>query len=304
MEEKSETGTLVSVYMPTHQRGELVSRAIDSVLNQTYKNIELIVCVDGRHDETIKILDEYCNKDSRVSYIINETSHGACFARNRCIEQARGDFITGIDDDDEFTLDRVELFLQYANTMNIDIICAGRLYRNNKETIVGDIYEGSITLDMLGSRNLIGNQIFTKSEYLKALNGFDVDFPAWQDYDMWYRLIQKFGDCYKIKKPTYIFNVDDDRPRITTGSKSYLGYMLFLEKHKNNLTKNNVKELAVQDIINRGQEISLVDIFKNFTIYNLGLYSRYKLKKIKFLKDIYKKISTKKRFNNTDAEIK
>ena len=131
-----------------------------------------------------------------------------------------------------------------------------------------------------------------------------MDFPAWQDYDMWYRLIQRFGDCYKIKKPTYIFNVDDDRPRITTGSKSYLGYTLFLEKHKNNLTKNNVKELAVQDIINRGQEISLVDIFKNFTIYNLGLYCRYKLKKIKLLKDIYKKISAKKRFNNTDAEIK
>lgn len=105
----NEVMPLVTVYMPTHNRGALIRRAIDSVLNQTYKNLELIICSDGSTDETVDILQEYCDKDPRISYVVNETSQGACYSRNRCIERAKGEFITGLDDDDEFTANRIEL---------------------------------------------------------------------------------------------------------------------------------------------------------------------------------------------------
>lgn len=293
----NEVMPLVTVYMPTHNRGALIRRAIDSVLNQTYKNLELIICSDGSTDETVDILQEYCDKDPRISYVVNETSQGACYSRNRCIERAKGEFITGLDDDDEFTANRIELFIERHLLEGRNILSASRLYRNDNETRVGDIFEGEITCEMLGSANLIGNQLFTKTEYIKSAGGFDTEFPAWQDYDMWYRLVSQFGSCYKLSEPTYIFYVDDNRPRITTGSRAYAGYRMFIEKHMSTLNNKQLKNLYFQDILNRSQPVTLQSLLKNITKTNFKIYLKEKLKKLSFAKKIHALVSRKRIFS-------
>ncbi|CAM3607037.1 glycosyltransferase [Rouxiella silvae] len=293
----SDSNPLVSVYMPTHNRGVLIARAIDSVLNQTYKNIELIICSDGSTDETVEVLQQYTEKDPRVSYVVNETSRGACFARNRCIELAKGDFITGLDDDDEFTEDRIKIFVDFHFSSKKDILTATRFYKNDAKINVGDIYQGDITSEMLGNANLIGNQVFTKTAYLRELGGFDINFPAWQDYDMWYRLVYRFGNCFKLSQPTYIFYVDENRPRITTGSRAYAGYRMFIEKHANTLSKEQHKSLFFQDLMNRGQAITLISLLNNFTVTNAKVYLKEKLKHIALIKLIYSLISKKRTFS-------
>jgi len=294
--EFSNSKPLVSIYMPTHNRGGLITRAIDSVLNQTYQNIELIICSDGSTDETVEILKEYSNKDLRVRYVINDIPRGACFSRNRCIELAKGEFITGLDDDDEFTKDRIEIFMNFYSLTKKDILTATRFYKDNSSIKVGDIYEGYITLEMMGSANWIGNQVFTKTSYLQDLNGFDIDFPAWQDYDMWYRLVHKFGDCYKLSKPTYIFYVDEDRPRITTGSRAYTGYCMFIEKHMNTLSKRQLDNLFFQDLINRGQKLKLKDLLTRFSYFNVKFFLKEHLRRISLIKKIYSIASKKRKF--------
>jgi len=278
---------LVTVYMPTHNRGDLIRKAIDSVLNQTYKNIELIICNDGSSDHTSSILEEYSSKDNRVRYLTNETSKGACFSRNRCIEIARGDFITGIDDDDEFTDKRIEIFLNAFRVMGHSILSASRIYKDQSNEKLGDLFEGKIDIKMLGDANMIGNQLFTKTSYIRSLHGFDANFPAWQDYDMWYRLVKKYGYCFKLSEPTYIFYVDEDRPRITTGSRAHAGYLMFIDKHKASLSKSNFKSLYVQDLINRGQPITFNDLSKHLTYLNLKIFIKYKLKSYYFITRLY-----------------
>ena len=97
---------LITVYIPTHNRSILLKRAVDSVLRQTYENFEIIICDDGSSDNTADYLVDLASRDHRVKFIRNNEPKGACFSRNRCIELAKGEFITGLDDDDEFVENR------------------------------------------------------------------------------------------------------------------------------------------------------------------------------------------------------
>src|SRR5690606_21493496 len=103
---------LVTVYIPTYNRLNLLRLAVVSVLNQDYENIELIVVDDGSSDGTVEFLSVLSAKESGVRYLVNEKNAGACVSRNRAIEIARGEFVTGLDDDDYFFPERIRLFVE------------------------------------------------------------------------------------------------------------------------------------------------------------------------------------------------
>lgn len=91
---------LVSIIMPTFNAGSTIKDAIQSILNQTYKNWELIITDDCSSDNTLEILREYACADSRIKFIRNETNSGAGFSRNRSIDAAKGKYIAFLDADD------------------------------------------------------------------------------------------------------------------------------------------------------------------------------------------------------------
>ena len=97
----------VSVIIPTHNRGEMLRRAIDSVLSQTYKDFELIIVSDGSADETDKVIVSYT--DPRIRFLKHDKSRGASAARNTGIRASIGQYIAFLDDDDEWTLDKLEV---------------------------------------------------------------------------------------------------------------------------------------------------------------------------------------------------
>ena len=97
---------LVSCVIPTYNRAEFVKRAIDSVLNQTYENIEVIVVDDGSQDNTREVVLSI--KDKRVRYIRLHRNFGVSFARNIGIENSTGDFIAFLDSDDYFLPEKIE----------------------------------------------------------------------------------------------------------------------------------------------------------------------------------------------------
>ncbi|PLL70465.1 hypothetical protein CWN62_29695, partial [Klebsiella pneumoniae] len=88
---------LVTIYIPTYNRLELLKRALNSVVNQTYKNLEIIVVDDNSSDGTQEFLKNFSKKDPRVSYILKTDNSGACVSRNLAIDKANGLFITGLD---------------------------------------------------------------------------------------------------------------------------------------------------------------------------------------------------------------
>lgn len=266
MENSNNSEPLVSVYIPTHNRATLLKKAVSSIFFQSYRNIEILICDDGSTDNTKSTVDDLkASSPFPIIYIKNESPMGACNARNRCISAASGEYITGLDDDDQFTKDRISIFIHEACINGRDIISANHEFSDGKTLKKGPAYSGEITFDDMKYKNHIGNQIFTKTKYIREIGGFDEDLPAWQDYDAWFRLLKKHGNSFRVSASTYIVNVDHGGNRISTSSKAYKGHLMFLEKHALELSENQVKSLRLMDLINRGQKVPFSFIVKNIS---------------------------------------
>src|SRR5437868_7134370 len=97
----------VSVIIPTYNRGKLITRAVNSVLNQTFNDFEIIIVDDGSKDETKNILMPYQNqKKNRIKYFYQE-NRGISAARNRGIKESTGEYIAFLDSDDEWVSDKL-----------------------------------------------------------------------------------------------------------------------------------------------------------------------------------------------------
>lgn len=199
---------LVSVIIPTYKRARaFLKRAIDSVLAQTYGNIEVIVVDDNGLSETekyreevTKVLDAY--EDKRIVYIQNEENLGVSLSRNRGIQQARGAYITFLDDDDCYLPNKIQHQLTYMIEHELEVCFSDLIYHNQSEDVVDVRIHDKLTSldqkDLLAyhlTRHITGTPTFMYRKYvLEQLGGFPNQSIAEE-----YQLMQKTIESgYKI----------------------------------------------------------------------------------------------------------
>ena len=112
---------LVSIIMPVYNSEKYLSKAIESVLNQNYKNLELIAVNDGSTDNSLKILEEFEKKDTRLK-ILNKKNGGISSARNYGLKYAKGEYICFIDNDDEYDSNLLSDNIKLIDEKNTDIL--------------------------------------------------------------------------------------------------------------------------------------------------------------------------------------
>ncbi|WP_448246080.1 glycosyltransferase [Thalassotalea agariperforans] len=263
--------TLVTVYMPTKNRLPLLKRAINSVLAQTHNNIELIIVDDGSTDGTVDYLAELSVTNEKVRYFSNVISEGACAARNKAILAAKGTFVTGLDDDDEFTHDRIEKLLSAYDDEYSFVTSAQWWDHGKRRTLLGG-KEQLITFNDQLNQNFATNQVLVKKQKIIDAGLFDVDFPACQDWEMWTRLTQKFGVALKIASPTYIIHAGHNEPRITFSTNRINGFELYYQRYSSYMSKAN--KVAFQ--------LKLIEAKKTPLSFSLGvrLFSPHSYKKV------------------------
>lgn len=209
----------VTVYITTFNRLALLKRAIESVLNQSHQNIELIVADDGSTDGTQEYLRQQQEHAKLIAICNDGGSKGACYGRNRAIEMAQGRFITGLDDDDYFEPWRIQTFLLKWQEFEVSGIQFSALF----DSVIEHRKYGKVhcyeTLQVshmsLRKANLVGNQVFTSAERLKSIEGFDELMPALQDWDTWLRLSKAHGDLLNINTFSYVQIHDHGGARIS-----------------------------------------------------------------------------------------
>ena len=111
---------LISVIIPVYQAEKYVKRCLDSVLNQTYKNLEIILINDGSTDKSVEIIESYAKSDDRIT-LLHQENQGAGAARNLGLEIAKGDYIGFVDSDDWIERDMYEYLFNIAERENADI---------------------------------------------------------------------------------------------------------------------------------------------------------------------------------------
>lgn len=257
---------LVTVYMPTKNRLGLLKRAVKSVLSQSYRNFELIVINDGSTDDgkTLSWLDELSAKEPRLKVINEKQSLGACGARNKAISSALGQYITGLDDDDEFLPNRLEVLVENYDP-KYSFISHGVMWFYGKRGKVIDAKGGVITLNDILNYNYATNQVFTETQKLKAIGGFDVRFKACQDYDTWTRLILEFGHAKMLKGYSYIQHQGHEEERITTLKNKAIGYAQYFEKHHCEMTEKNKVNHAFLKLVSQRQRYSVFAFIKQLS---------------------------------------
>lgn len=280
---------LISVYLPTHNRADLVGRAVNSVLAQDYPNFELIIVNDASCDGTKEMLETFYGHHSKVHLVHLDESNGACYARNVAINQAKGELITGLDDDDEFLPHRLSsLYDRYDNEYSF--VCSGYIWDYGHKTKERFVNERKIDLNDILSLNEASNQVLVKASRLKEIGGFDSNLVSCQDYDLWVRLINKYGDAFRIKLATYIAHVGHEKERISNRKNRLLGYMQFFEKHKNLMTEKNITNQNFLRIVANEEKLTSIGLLHQINAGYPILKLRYFLSsRFRFLSDVRKR---------------
>jgi len=182
---------MVTVLMTTYNCGEYISQAIKSVLNQTYKNFELLIIDDGSTDKTQEIVKGF--KDDRIRYI-NRDHYGRSASLNFGLKNASNDVIALMDADDISDIERLEKQLKsYSNGQNEIIFTAAAYFKNSKILFTGDIntteQEFYYNLALHGPYNN-STSIFNRNHIL-YYGGYNEKLTQSEDHDLWLRLKDK-----------------------------------------------------------------------------------------------------------------
>ena len=179
----------VSVIIPTYNRSWCLSEAIDSVLSQTFQDMELIVVDDGSTDETPALLSRY---DDRLR-CLRQTNRGVSVARNHGIQAANGALIAFLDSDDLWQPDKLARQVDFFDRQPDALICqteetwirrgvrVNPKHRHRKPS--GWIFEPSLALCLVSP-----SAVMMRRELLEEMGGFDESLPACEDYDLWLRV--------------------------------------------------------------------------------------------------------------------
>lgn len=189
----------VSVIIPTYNRGSLISRAVESVLAQTFTDYELIVVDDGSTDQTQQVLAKF---KKRIRYIFQENS-GVSAARNHGIREATGEYIAFLDSDDYWIPDKLSQQVKVLdNHLNFGIVYTRMPIINENGDVVGMKPSGisgqnfEELLEVWG--DIPTSTVMTRKECFEKAGLFDTELNTMEDIDMWLR-IARFYDLFEIK---------------------------------------------------------------------------------------------------------
>lgn len=248
---------LVSIIMPAYNAEKFISKSIESVLQQTYPNWELLVINDGSIDNTSNIVNSF--NDSRIK-LIEQDNSGVSKARNTGIANSTGEFIAFLDSDDLWLQDKLEIQVKYMiNNQNIILSYGDYLSFIEDGKIIENKQLYPFKIKDLKERLLVFNFIATltvmvKSDVLKDTGGFDTEFFGPEDWDLWIKISQK-GDIDYIKENLAMYR-----------------------EHEGGISKNKKRQLEEEyKVLKRHVLQSNNEILKKYALwfYNLKLTNFY-----------------------------
>jgi glycosyltransferase involved in cell wall biosynthesis len=223
---------LITVGLTTYNASFTLNKALQSIINQSWRPIEIVAVDDASVDNTIELLNEYSKYNKELRVFANDKNHGVAFTRNKILDEARGEFVAFFDDDDVSLPDR--LSQQYFRIIDYErdfalgapVICHTArkvIYPNGKSILQSTIGENKNLIAPSGSsflkRNLAGlalknghgscatcSQMARLSTY-RLVGGFDINFRRQEDSDFNIRLAENGGHFIGISEPLVIQNM-------------------------------------------------------------------------------------------------
>lgn len=277
----------VSVIIPNYNRIESFQKAVLSVLNQSYKNFELITIDDGSDikviEENKKFIDNVKEKynDVEIKFLVNNENKGVSYSRNKGIKEANGDYIALLDSDDLWLPKKLELQVKFIQQTNFRVVHTEEIWirkgvrvnpmkKHKKEG--GDIFCRSLELCLMSPSSIILEKtIFDDYGY------FDESMPVCEDYDLWLRITSKEKVGF-IEKPLIVKygGHTDQLSKKYEAMDRWRVYSLIklLESKKLNLEQ----EIEVKKMINKKANILYNGAMKRGKLEDAKIYKEWREK--------------------------
>lgn len=263
----------VSVIIPTYNREKTILQALQSVLQQTYSNLEVMVVDDGSTDGTADIVNAV--EDERVKYIVLEKNGGPSNARNIGVKLAESKWVAFQDSDDCWHKDKLQVQMEYANEHPeySMIYCMYNAIMHDGGQFIApmeprpDIMEGNLRKTLL-VRNIIGTPtILVKREGFLNTGGFDTSYNSLEDWEFVLRFSKDYLIGY-IPRPLIDCYVSD------SGVSSNVGAMFesrckMLKQYKKEMMQEGVLDLVMCDILLRAQKYGVSDMVEKMMMMYL-----------------------------------
>ncbi len=203
---------LVSVVMSVYNDSKYLSSAIESILNQTYNNLEFIIVNDGSTDKSFEVIHKYAKLDSRI-VLVSRANKGFTVSLNDGVKISRGNFIARMDGDDISHIDRFEKQVEYMmENENTDILATYTKvidedndieYANKCEKNYNFDFDDNNVEQILLARCAIAHPtVMFKADVIKKLL-YNESFFATEDYEMWLRALYNGYKIHKLKKKLF-----------------------------------------------------------------------------------------------------
>ena len=241
---------MISVVIISHNREPAVlERAVNSVLNQSYHDVEIIVVNDSsadfeKYDMVRKMINDYQMRFNNIFYIEHPKPSGACAARNTGLERAVGEYVAFLDDDDEWDEDKLAKQLKKFDSVknpDLALVSCGFCFvydgEDGRESLYqGDQYRGNVLEKLLEDNFIYGASFpLMRTDAVRELGGFDVRFPSCQDWELWLRIAQKWEVDY-CNEPLVRYHVHGGEQITKSRTNQIRGLELLIEKNKKNYT--------------------------------------------------------------------
>lgn len=244
---------LVSVIIPVYNRKKLITRAIKSVLSQTYKNFEIIIIDDASTDETKKVVVEF----NDIILLDNKNKPGPAGARNTGIEFAKGKYLAFLDSDDYWAPDKLQKQITAMQKENIQFSFTGVSFENYSGDNDFNIPEkGFIFKELIQKSFICTSSVILKKEVTQKTGLFDENIFGTEDLDLWLRVAFSFQALY-IQEPLVTYTRNDDAIMTLSGKREgqvvdrFADRLKILNKLKTDLPLNSEQKKIIQETISK-----------------------------------------------------
>lgn len=256
----------VSIIVPVYNVQKYLANCLDSLINQTLEDIEIICINDGSTDESLQILWGYASKDSRVK-VVNKRNEGQSVARNIGIDMATGEYLGFVDADDWIDLDYFEKMYNSAKKYDCDIACAGIKRSKNHKIRITASFEAEllctttndkVRLANLPAHNYICNKIFKRKKWLEL----GIKFQAgryYEDIALLIKIIHQTNKMVTVPDTYYYYRSNPTstcNQKTSKFSKDYAWAINELQEYAN---KNNIN-LDMNNIIRKKEYYKIFNL--------------------------------------------
>lgn len=279
---------LISIILPVFNGEKYLVPSIESCLNQSYRNLELIIVNDCSTDSTLSIANEYAKRDSRIRIINNETNKKLPASLNIGHKEAKGNYITWTSDDNLYKEDAIEILLNELDIRDIDIIYSDFSLIDEEGKVLREVE--FIDFENIIFGNFVGASFLYKKEVFERNKEYSENLFLVEDYDFWLRAIIH-SQFFHLKKKLYYYRKHGDS----------LTNIINLSKDKKQLWKDNLKIMYTNFcmLINE-KENEEIGIYLAKRLSSQNISFEWFVKKQDLIFDFKFKLKQNRNFSNGD----